>query len=617
MFGRMRRAALGVLVALAVALATAGTAGAYTTDPAYSATDFVTGFANNGPNNVGPVGLAWDSTNHLYVMDYFNGLLYKFDASGGVADAAHQVTVGQSPWGRNNAAGIAFSQGGRLYVAVQGWHRVDEVDLANGQVARTIASASCATGIATDPTNGDLLVSDPCPGYSTRIHNPDGVSPTVSARQLPYWADGVTFAPDGTIWTTYYGNYLYHVDGTGAHYVTTIATLDGTAVSSAGDGSVFANTNNGRVVKYDPSTGTQTTIFSGGSRGDFSTVGPDGCLYITQTDRIVRITNADGTCSWSPTTALPTLTLAPNAQTHHVGETATVTATLANVSSPEGTTLDVTVTGANPQTTTATVGADGTATIDLTATNQGVDHVSVSTTIDSQPVSSNTADITWEAPLDATPPVITPTIDGTLGNDGWYVSPVTISFAVSDPETGIASSSDCETVSLPDDTASYSVTCSATNGAGLSNSDTETVKIDQTAPEVTWTGNAGTYDVDQTVAITCGSSDALSGVVSDTCANVSGPAWSFGPGDHTFSATATDDAGNVGSADTTFTVVVSAGGLCNLVEAWTSNAGVANSLCVKLAHGSYAAFRNEVSAQRGKKISADHADELIALSESL
>ncbi len=37
-----------------------------------------------------------------------------------------------------------------------------------------------------------------------------------------------------------------------------------------------------------------------------------------------------------------------------------------------------------------------------------------------------------EQPDDITPPVITPTVSGTVGNNGWYVSDITISWTVVD-----------------------------------------------------------------------------------------------------------------------------------------------------------------------------------------
>src|SRR6059036_3574977 len=58
------------------------------------------------------------------------------------------------------------------------------------------------------------------------------------------------------------------------------------------------NRNGGIITKVDLTTTppTFTDIFSGGSRGDFAAVGPDGCQYATQTDRVLKVTNADGTC---------------------------------------------------------------------------------------------------------------------------------------------------------------------------------------------------------------------------------------------------------------------------------------------------------------------------------
>jgi virginiamycin B lyase len=85
---------------------------------------------------------------------------------------------------------------------------------------------------------------------------------------------------------------------------------------------------------------------------------------------------------------------------------------------------------------------------------------------------------------DTTPPVITPHISGTLGSNGWYRSNVTLSWDVTDAESGIASSSGCGTTTLAADTPGVTLTCSATNGAGLSASKAITIKIDQTPPVI-------------------------------------------------------------------------------------------------------------------------------------
>src|SRR5439155_24624273 len=85
--------------------------------------------------------------------------------------------------------------------------------------------------------------------------------------------------------------------------VTTIGTpfadLDGMAVSATpGTPFLYVNRNGGIITRIDltATPPTFTAIFTGGSRGDFAAVGPDGCLYATQTDRVIKVTNADGTC---------------------------------------------------------------------------------------------------------------------------------------------------------------------------------------------------------------------------------------------------------------------------------------------------------------------------------
>ena len=117
---------------------------------------------------------------------------------------------------------------------------------------------------------------------------------------------------------------------------------------------------------------------------------------------------------------------------------------------------------------------------------------------------------------DNTAPVIVPQITGTLGNNGWYRSSVTINWSVSDPESGIASTSGCDPTTLTADTPGITLTCSATNGAGLSASVSVTIKIDKTPPVISgmpaagcslWPPNGKPVQVASVTA-----ADALSGI---------------------------------------------------------------------------------------------------------
>ncbi len=96
-----------------------------------------------------------------------------------------------------------------------------------------------------------------------------------------------------------------------------------------------------------------------------------------------------------------------------------------------------------------------------------------------------------EQARDTTPPVITPSIAGTLGSNSWYGSPVTVSWNVVDPESGISSSSGCGTTTLSTDTLGTTLTCSAINGAGLSASASVLIKIDMTPPTISGLPAAG------------------------------------------------------------------------------------------------------------------------------
>lgn len=218
--------------------------------------------------------------------------------------------------------------------------------------------------------------------------------------------------------------------------------------------------------------------------------------------------------------------------------------------------------------------------------------------------------------LDVTPPVISASVTGALGNNGWYTSNVGVTWSVTDAESDITAASGCEAVSVTSDQQATTYTCSASSLGG-SSSESVTVKRDATDPAVGYSGNAVSYTVDQSVNITCSASDATAGLASATCANVSGDAYSFGVGTSSFSASAMDNAGNSAGAAASFTVTVTPASLCNLTRRWVEKSGMANSLCQQLEIGAYAAFRNRVESQSGKAIAADKAALLISLSNHL
>lgn len=151
--------------------------------------------------------------------------------------------------------------------------------------------------------------------------------------------------------------------------------------------------------------------------------------------------------------------------------------------------------------------------------------------------------VTFVAPADTTPPVITPQVVGSLGTNGWYTTDVMVSWTVGDLESAISSSTGCVSTTVSADTTGITYTCSATSAGGTS-SRSVTIKRDATAPTITadpaavsgW--NAGNV----TVSFNC--SDGTSGVAScgpDVTLSADGAGqWVTG--------TAVDNAGNSASA---------------------------------------------------------------------
>ena len=232
-----------------------------------------------------------------------------------------------------------------------------------------------------------------------------------------------------------------------------------------------------------------------------------------------------------------------------------------------------------------------------------------------------------------------PTISASATSNGspytsgtWTNHDVTVHYTCADEPggSGVASVTPDQVVST--DGEGQSVTGSCTDNAGNTASASFTgIRIDTAAPVVTFNGNAGTYGVDEQVSITCSTADSLSGVVSSACADTAGPAYTFGLGSHTLTAGAIDNAGNEGSGTTTFNVLVTPTGLCNLAAQFSTNSDVASGLCDKITAASQAAargqakpranilsaFDHQVSAQTGKALTSQQAEVLTRLSTAL
>jgi hypothetical protein len=218
------------------------------------------------------------------------------------------------------------------------------------------------------------------------------------------------------------------------------------------------------------------------------------------------------------------------------------------INTPVGVTVDTSGTPGNQVTLTFTgCGAPLPATFSSGTPGNYAITVSVS---DSGTGTYNTIPATFTlhvlAPSDSTAPIITPNVSGTLGNNGWYVSDVTVTWSVIDNESAISSSSGCGSTTINTDTSGTTLTCQATSTGGT-NSESVTIKRDATAPTISGSAapaanGAGWNNTDVAVSFTCG--DNLSGIAScgpDATLSADGA-------DQSASGTAVDNAGNTANA---------------------------------------------------------------------
>jgi hypothetical protein len=235
---------------------------------------------------------------------------------------------------------------------------------------------------------------------------------------------------------------------------------------------------------------------------------------------------------------------------------------------------------------------------------------------------------------------------------GWYDSPVDIAFRCSDPapsDGGAASGvAGCTGNTTLGEGTNQSVTGTASDRAGNSADATVSgINVDLTDPAVTYSGDTGGYTIDQMVSITCATNDPIhngtaSGInpATDTCQNVSGPAYSFhvanlggsgDPGTNAYSAQVQDKAGNLGTRSTSFTVYATFDSLCTVTRRFIPDSDVADGLCAKLNAAAQAqaagqtqpmdnilgAYIHQVSAQTGKALTDQQAGILTQLAQAL
>jgi Pro-kumamolisin, activation domain/Bacterial Ig-like domain (group 1) len=349
---------------------------------------------------------AFDSSGNAYVADGVSGEIYALGPDGGEANSANALPDAHFAVGQ--LASLGFGKEGELYAGLattNGSYEEPEVVQLNpstGAIVRVVATAAqglndCPSAIAVDPLSGDIFVSDACTfGNVTeleRISDPASEHPTVSAytNELPYGGGlasaDVAFAPDGTIYVAMaQGDRIAEVSGTnvpGKPIARTVETFPSptygvavASVNSSGQATALDVTDSeGTLTRLVPtSPATSSPIATGGGNLGGIVPGPDGCMYTTDLDRVLRVTN--GTACTGPSSDEPELSLSSSGPSPSAtGNSVTYTATLENFPKAQGTAVRFVVSGANEQVKLVDAGSDGLATFTLKGALTGQDSV--------------------------------------------------------------------------------------------------------------------------------------------------------------------------------------------------------------------------------------------------
>lgn len=330
---RSRAATFGLLAAaglltVAAQEATATAAAAPTggfpvvSAPFTGSSDYVTGFesCDTAGQNIGPMGVLF-AAGRLFVTDLCNWTTYSYTP--GADNTGHLLKSKQN----GLSAGLALDNG--VYYGIadttnlidNGVWTFDPDTLAVGKKVADIPCNGDPRDLATDPATGDLLLTTKCGLY--RITDLDTATPktVLIGTQHPN-LDGIEVVDGGKhAWAANVGVSVDEYDlATGAvlQSVPLAGKPDGLALAGPGApagiaGNLFVNSNDGTITMIDVHHGNKASVVaSGGTRGDFVTVGPDGLLYATQSAKIVQLApgffvqNPTGGHPTSPPTTTPT-----------------------------------------------------------------------------------------------------------------------------------------------------------------------------------------------------------------------------------------------------------------------------------------------------------------------
>ena len=574
----------------------------------------------------GPSGIALDRAGNVLVADTSNNQVKTFSPAGALLGVIG--FTGDGPGQFLEPRGVFVDADGNIWVADSGNDRIQELS-SDGRFLQTWGSHGEAVGqfsrpssVAVDPS-GAISVADT---HNSRVQRLSKKAPPAKDTTAPTTTASVAPRPNQAGWSDRPVTVtLAATDPAGGSGVKEIVyTLNGAATTVPGASAEIAVSAEGI---------SNVTYFARDNAGSQEAVQALPKLQIDTTPPVVRPGNrvpapnangwnhSDVTVSWtcedrfsgsvSPGTSTTVTTEGANQSatgtcTDNAGHSASDTQSGVSIDkTPPTVTADfgpsTSATGWSSTDVTVTLAADdrlsGVARIELNLDDAG--WVSYSTPVvvkaegrhrlafrATDKADNVSAIETRLVQIDRTGPTLSGAPTSSPNGHGWYNADVAIAWTCADNQGGSGIDGACPAAStIATDGAGRTATASVKDRAGNQATATSpAVNVDKAKPTVTYSNHPATYSLDQRVQITCTPADqpGLSGLASSTCQNVDAPAFTFGVGTHTVSATATDKAGNVGSGSTSFTVSPAAASFDELVDQMFGNSPDARAAARRL-----------------------------------
>lgn len=473
------------------------------------------GFAGDGGPAINaelnyPQGVAVDSAGNVYIADTANDRIRKVAKDGTISTFAGNGLSGfggdggpATSAGVGGPVGVAVDSSGNLYISAIGDERVRKVTV-DGTISTVAGNGTTGFG------------GDGGPATSANLFDPSGIAvdDTGNIYIADLWNQRIRKVTIDGVISTVAGNGTAGFSGDGGPATSASLNLPVSVAADTSGNLYIADSANQRIRKVAPD-GTISTFAGNGTEG----FGGDGSPATS-----AELNNPYG------------VAVDANGNVY----IANLIGSIRKVA-PNGTISTVAGNGLG-------FGGDGGAA--TSAQLDGSDSVALDSSGNlfiADEVNQRVRLVPGVVVTDTTPPVVAPTITGTQGTNGWYVSNVIVTWTVTDPLAPIISQTGCGTTTISTDTTGQVVTCTAI-GQGGTNTQSVTIKRDATPPVPTATPSPlpnGNGWNNSAVNVTFTGTDSTSGVAScSPPVTVS----TQGANQSSASGTCTDNAGNVSAA---------------------------------------------------------------------